>query len=261
MILMLISNNNNCKWLQLWAVNAYTKGVIMAVKGTVENLEHVSEGLKEYYTKTDNGFVFDIEGMKPQIEFDKVHKALNKEREINRELAKKNKAYGDHTPETIQGLLTELSDNKLKGEDNSEDAIKIRLEEAMAIRMKPFEKKEAEFVTKEQEYIKVIDAFKAEKLEARLVSDVHKIVTEKDGKYRPEYEDDICNAARVDKLAYSTDVEKFVDTKGNALPEWLANRSKNKLWERSSKGANASGGGNHSGNGEMTMLDIIKNAN
>lgn len=107
------------------------------LKYIIENLEDIEDPkIRELYKETSDGkFMLDIEGVKPTEEFNKVHEALRKERELHRDWEKKAKMFGDLTPENIEEFKTKIAE--LEATKGSEDveAIKKSLKEHYEARM------------------------------------------------------------------------------------------------------------------------------
>jgi len=65
---------------------------------------------RELYVERDGKFVLDADGVKTQVDIDKLQNALKKERDDHRGTKSKVKSYGDLTPEAITEMQDELEE-------------------------------------------------------------------------------------------------------------------------------------------------------
>jgi len=99
----------------------------MALKYQVETLDGIDESQKSFYKQTENGYVLDVEGVDTGEE---LKGALNKEREANKEAAKrlkeleKQREDAEREAMTQQGKFEELS--------KADRAAKIEAEKKLA---------------------------------------------------------------------------------------------------------------------------------
>lgn len=76
----------------------------MALKMIVDSLEEVPEGARGEYEERDGKFQLQVVGAFSQIDRDKLHESLRKERELHTGAKTQLSTFGEHTPETISSL-------------------------------------------------------------------------------------------------------------------------------------------------------------
>ncbi len=119
----------------------------MALEMILESLEELDESLHEHYIERDGHWELDANGAKSQTDIDKLNGALTKERTEHKAVKAQIKAYGEHTPETIEELVTANGDLTLQleaaGTDDAEEREKRvnDLAESRALaKLKPVER-------------------------------------------------------------------------------------------------------------------------
>lgn len=113
----------------------------------VESLDNVPEAFHGEYVERDGKFVLELKGAFSQIDRDALQGSLRKERADHKDTRGKLTAFGEHTPETIETLVTAGEDLQLQldasGGTDEERLKKIdELAERKSLaRIKPIERK------------------------------------------------------------------------------------------------------------------------
>jgi Skp family chaperone for outer membrane proteins len=171
-------------------------------------------------------------------EFNKVYNTLQKERAERKELEKKYKAFGEHTPESVTELRNKLADLELK--KDSEVDINERLEKALKIKTAPFIEKEREYQSKISELETILNQTKQEKINSKLKDKISSIVLANDSPYNANAMIDIEARARMQGIEYSEDANDFL-IDGKSFDKWLIEQAKNSTWNKTSTSAGAVG--------------------
>ena len=78
----------------------------MALDVTVDSLDSVDEAFRGEYEERDGRFVLQLNGAFSQVDRDALQSSLRKERGDHKETRKTLNAFGEHTPDTIEALVT-----------------------------------------------------------------------------------------------------------------------------------------------------------
>ncbi len=119
----------------------------MSLTAIVETLDSVPEEFHTLYSERDGRFeITAIEGMKTQADVDRLQEALRKERGVSGELKTRVSAFGEITPETLEGIQHENEDLKIQLEaaqrdgGPSEEDLERMAESRALMRIKPLER-------------------------------------------------------------------------------------------------------------------------
>lgn len=155
----------------------------MALDYKVENIEMVDEAYRSLYEQKAEGdktyYVLDVNGVKPESEFNVVHNTLAKERSLKNQFEKKLKAYGDHTPESIQALSTELENLKTARSTATEEEFLKRISEVKEANLKDMQRIRDEYSTKELEYQTQIKSKEREIVDMKLETELSRLYKKK----------------------------------------------------------------------------------
>lgn len=119
----------------------------MAFEFLVDSLDGIPEDQHEHYVEKDGRFEIQVKGMKTQGDVDRVTLALKKERTNHGKAKERLQTFGEHTPDTLDKLTSDLEEAQLrldeKGTDGgpSDEAIDKLVETRVLSRVRPLERK------------------------------------------------------------------------------------------------------------------------
>jgi len=213
-------------------------------KSTLENLDEVSEEMKEWYVESENGFNLTIPGMKPESEVNKVMESLRKERADHKLTLKKLKTFGENTPEKILKLQNSLTDFELQIGKKDED-LTTRLQTALDAKLIPYNEKEKAWSIEKEDMLTELNDLKADKINGALMGWISSKMSDSKNGLRPESSKDIYARAKLQGsgLVYNSDAKEFLDADKNDKETWFAHLlNENPHWRLNSTSANARGG-------------------
>lgn len=120
----------------------------MALEATVDNLDNVPEALKVEYVEQGGKYVLQVNGMKPQSEFDRVHGALTNERREHGVLKDRIKVFGDRKFEDVVTELDRIPELEARAGQIDDDKINQIVEGRVKTRIAPVERERDQFRTK-----------------------------------------------------------------------------------------------------------------
>jgi len=213
----------------------------------VESLEDVDEKYRDEYTKVTKNdktyFEFNIGGVKPQDEFDIVHKSMLAAREDTRLEKAKLKSFGEYTPDTINDMVAKIADFELQANKQDENK-KEMLENAIKARMLPFNDEMAKLKELNDSLTANNEVLKAEKIDGALRRIITSKISDPKSGIMPEaYEDIYSRATRKDiGVFWNEDSKSFLDEGMNSFDTWFTLQAEKSLWRKPSQSANARGG-------------------
>jgi hypothetical protein len=214
----------------------------MSLDLTEEQYNGLTETEKRVFTQNDTGISLTVteDFFKNS---DDVTKTLNAKKAANEE----HKVTKSKLTESItknQELESMIADFKLQG-SKSDEELQKRLDEAMAIKIAPFETRAREHMEKENTMSDEIERYKADNIQNRLKDEIRKAIDdEKSTLKSSSFQDIYSRALRSDiGLTLNKDVDNFVGKDNSSFADWLTNQAKNSEWNKPSKSAGALGGG------------------
>ena len=129
---------------------------------SLETIDDVPEEYKGLYVEEEKDgkklYHLNVNGVKPQEEFDKVYKTIATVREERNNLEKNLKAFGEWTPEKVKAVQEELDSLKKAKNTQTEDDFLKRLQEVKNANAIEMQKKIDEFNKSEASYKEQIKA-------------------------------------------------------------------------------------------------------
>lgn len=150
---------------------------------SVETIEDVPEEFKGLYVEEEKDgkklYHLNVNGVKPQSEFDTVYGTLTKVREEKNGLEKQLKAFGEITPEKYNAIQEELDSLKKARNTQTEEDFLKRLQEVKNANAAEMQKKVDEFNKSEAEYKRQLEDKESTILEMRLENSLSSLYAEK----------------------------------------------------------------------------------
>lgn len=150
------------------------------LKYVIESLEDLEDPkLSHLYVEREGKFILEVEGVTPSLDFNNVKEALRKERALRSSWEAKAKAFGEESPETVQGLKDKIAELEASppGSEDAE-AIKKNLKEHYEAKMQVMVSESAKKLEESETRVKERDSkltnFRLEKELLDLVKDVAK---------------------------------------------------------------------------------------
>lgn len=161
-----------------------------ALKATVDKLDDLPEALHTEYVQQGDKYVLQVEGMKPEAEFQRVQGALNKERTDHGALKTRIKdTFGDEKFEDVRTKLDRIPELEAAAEGKIDDEkINGIVEGRLRTKLAPIERERDGLRTQLAEKDQAIQGFTA-KERTRLVHDAVRAAATA-AKVRPEAMDD-----------------------------------------------------------------------
>jgi hypothetical protein len=138
---------------------------------SVASLDGIDDNFKSLYTESKDGagtYTLNVKGVKPEIEFNKIQNALNKERALREEKEKLLKAYGEHTPESILTMVSELESLKTAQSSTTQEDFAKRMQEAKQVADAKLQAEQAAFNKKIAELENLLKDKETENINMRL---------------------------------------------------------------------------------------------
>lgn len=205
-----------------------------------DSFESLDENVKGLYVEDGERFRLDVNGVKTQQDVDNVLDAKGKEKEAHK-LTKQDLAkFRDEN----QTLKSQLADAMLTGDQTSEE-IQKRLDDALKVKIAPYEDEKQALVNQNKEYATLIEGYKTKELEGELKTKIMNIINAPKSNIKPSaFEDIYSRAMRSDiGLKKNQDVNDFVDSENRPMKDWLEVQiQKSPLWLKKSTSADAGGG-------------------
>lgn len=211
---------------------------------SIEDIDSLDENVKTLYKETDDGkFVLDVEDAKPLSEFNKVHDALQKERNDHKSVKQRLSSYGDATPDEILKLHDKIAELEAMGAGKGTSTEK--LEEILKARVTPYIREKEQALQAMQEAVKAKDQMLQQMRSNQREQEVLKSAS---SLIKSEFLDDVLLRAQY-QLKYNDETQTFVDENGAGIAEWVSiQTTKTPSWLNDSQGAGAHGGsGNFAG--------------
>lgn len=150
---------------------------------SLETIDDVPEEYKGLYVEEEKDgkklYHLNVNGVKPQEEFDKVYKTIATVREERNNLEKNLKAFGEWTPEKVKAVQEELDSLKKAKNTQTEDDFLKRLQEVKNANAIEMQKKIDEFNKSEASYKEQIKAKDTTITEMRLENALGTLYAEK----------------------------------------------------------------------------------
>lgn len=129
-----------------------------ALKGSVESLDDIPEALHAEYVQQGDKYVLQVEGMKPETEFQRVQSALTKERQDHGALKTRiSSTLGDRKFEEVATLLDRIPELEAAAEGKlDEDKINSIVEGRVRTKLAPVERERDQLKAQLGEKDKVI---------------------------------------------------------------------------------------------------------
>ena len=128
---------------------------------SLETIDEVPDEYKGLYLEEEKDgkklYRLNVNGVKPQAEFDSVYGTLTKVRDERNGFEKKLKAFGEITPEKYKALQDELDSLKKARNSQTEEDFLKRLNEVKAANAAEMQKKMDEFNKSESDYKKHLE--------------------------------------------------------------------------------------------------------
>lgn len=136
-----------------------------ALKSTVDSLDDIPEALHAEYVEQGGKFVLQVDGMKPQAEFDRVQGALTKEKGEHSTLKQRiTSTLGDRKFEDVVTELDKIDEYKAAADGKlDEDKINSIVEGRVKTRIAPIERERDGLKTKVGELEGAVQGFTVEK--------------------------------------------------------------------------------------------------
>jgi hypothetical protein len=161
-----------------------------ALDATVDNLDNIPEALHSEYVQQGDKYVLQVNGMKPEADFNRVQTALTNERKDHSTLKGKIKeTFGDTKFEDVRATLDRVPELEALAEGKvDDDKINSIVEGRVKTRLAPVERERDTLKTQLTEKDQVIAGFTT-KERTRTISDAARAAA-KSAKMLPEAEDD-----------------------------------------------------------------------
>jgi len=230
------------------------------LKAIYEKKDEIPAGFEELYSERGGKWeCTGVEGYKTQGDVDRLDKSLKSERKDHDATRLALRAFGDHTPETIQKLVDEHGELSVRVGAASDDKINELVEKRIVIRLRPLEQQLKDASTKALTLEQQIAAATGRETQRSLVDTLRsetigdKAVPVKDGALE--------DIALIAPLVFETVDGKHVTRDGNpigveaglqprAFLESVLASGKRPNWFKDSVGAGAGGGGSVTVNGK-----------
>jgi len=112
-----------------------------ALKGTVDSLDDIPEALHTEYVQQGDKFVLQVEGFKPQGEFERVQTALNNERRQHGDLKGRVKQFfGDDKFEDVRASLDRIPELEASQGTIDDDKLNTIVEGRLRTKLAPIER-------------------------------------------------------------------------------------------------------------------------
>lgn len=194
----------------------------MALEYKVENLDAVDESIHSYYVQKVEGdktyYVLDVNGVKPESEFNVVHNTLTKERNLKNDFEKRLKAFGEYTPEGIKSLSDELESLKAARSTANEEEFLKRMTEVKETHNKDMQKIRDDYSAKEVEFQNQIKAKEREIIDMKLENELGRLYKKKgdDSGFKLAY------SLAKQELEWHSDAQEFRAKDGlSRLSDWI----------------------------------------
>ena len=215
----------------------------MGLKYELPSLDEIDESLQQFYIQSNDKYVFDIEGVKPIEEFNKVQGALQKERNDTKALKAKLQAFGELDPTEVQSQLARIAELEAAAAGKFDEA---KMEESTNLRveakLRPILAEKDQLLAKVSDLENKLGQF--EKLETQRSMEAEFKSKMKVAKIDPIFEETIL--LKAEKLFSKTDDNTFATTDGLFLnfDTWLSQQQTNypHWWGRSEGGGSRGSG-------------------
>ena len=229
----------------------------LQLKAIYEKLEEIPEAFRELYTERDGKFaVSAIDGMKTQIDVDKLSEAARKERALHQETRQKLVVWNTlgKTPEEVQDLLDRMPELEAAAAGKGVDETKIEalVTSRLNRQLVPLQRQLTEKDTKLKELTDLTGVLQAERVTRTVHDNVRAAATKL--KVIPEAMPDVLMLAErmleIDEDGKTVRTKDQVGVTPGVSPEvWLTDMQRSRPhWWPPSQGTGAQGSGGGGGN-------------
>jgi Skp family chaperone for outer membrane proteins len=194
----------------------------MALKYELSTLDELDATLHDYYAATADGskYVLNVEGVKPQDEFNKVYGALEKERNDLKQLKQKLNAFGDLEPDSVKSQLARIQELEELAKGSAIDDAKLdsMVNARLQAKISPVEAEKKALAEKLSEYESKLKELELKDRQRRMSDEFNAQI--KAAKIDPRFEETVM--LKAERLFVENDEGKFL-TKEDYLPfdVWL----------------------------------------
>lgn len=217
----------------------------LKIKLSYQSAEDIPSGFEELYEERGGAHVLvGVEGMKTQTDVDKVLEANRKEKNDNKTLREKLRAFGDLSPDEVHEKLDKYDELAALAEGKGGKDVDALVDSKLKTKLAPLEREMEKLKLKNQELENENTGFRTEKRETAVETAIRKAAK---GKVVPEAEDDVVVlAARLFDVSEDGTVttrDKVGVRPGLDPASWLEDILPNKPhWAPQSSGGGAVGG-------------------
>lgn len=204
----------------------------------LENLEGIDEKFHNLFVKGEDGYTFDLSKIKTEQDVNNVLDAKAKEKEARKQAQEEKRQL----QERLQELESKLAETKFSGND---EELQKRLENALQVKIKPYQDKENQYQTKIGELESKLNEFETASINTKLKDKIYNEINKQESTISPlAFEDIYSRALRSDiGLTYNKELDEFVDKENRIFNDWLISQSTEaKHWQKPSLSAGATGG-------------------